>query len=203
MVTRYEKQAVRFLIVDLDGTYIHGNTLHLYLTSALRHHLCRGHLGRCLGITLYMGLRLFRMIRHTTMKFRCLHWAGQEEVLLQHFAQRTLRRINPRVQQLIEEHEAVGGRTLLATAAADFYVPYLWHGGFVATRMQDNPNRRECRGTEKLRRVHEWLRKQEGVIDAVVTDSKDDLPLLMDNADGRNYWVERSGEIRLVHLQKI
>lgn len=121
------------MVIDLDGTYVRGNTLHIYLRCALRHHLHRLHLGRVCGISALLALRLLHLISHPAMKFRALRLAGCDAVLLRDFAERVLPLINPKVEQLRLDYEARGGLTLLATAAADFYVPAVWHHDFVAT----------------------------------------------------------------------
>jgi hypothetical protein len=127
------QQPCPVMVIDLDGTYVRGNTLHIYLRCALRHHLHRLHLGRVCGISALLVLRLLHLISHPAMKFRALRLAGCDAVLLRDFAERVLPLINPKVEQLRLDYEARGGLTLLATAAADFYVPAVWHHDFVAT----------------------------------------------------------------------
>jgi phosphoserine phosphatase len=177
------------MIIDLDGTYIQGNTLHLFLRCALEYHLHRFHLRRLAGMLWYLGLRRLGRISHAEMKFRCLALAGRDATLLDHFEAEVRPLVHPRVESLRLEYERLGGLTLLATAAPDFYIARIWSGDFVATRMENNPWQRECRGAEKLRRVEEWLGAHRARMAVVITDHPDDLPLLRANSRGINYLV--------------
>lgn len=156
------------MVIDLDGTYVRGNTLHIYLRCALRHHLHRLHLGRVCGISALLALRLLHLISHPAMKFRALRLAGCDAVLLRDFAERVLPLINPKVEQLRLGYEARGGLTLLATAAADFYVPAVWHHDFVATvtGMGEGCNRvdegRKCEKVDEGRMCEEGTKNGNG-----------------------------------------
>lgn len=182
------------MIIDLDGTYIQGNTLHLYLRCALDYHLRHLHLFRLCGMLWHLGRRRLGLITHAEMKFRCLALAGRAEALLNDFEAEAAPLVHPKVESLRRDYEQLGGLTLLATAAPDFYVPRVWDGDYVATRMEDNPRMRECRGEEKLRCVEDWLEAHRARIAVVITDHPDDLPLLRANRRGISYLV-RGGEI--------
>ncbi|MDE5555267.1 MAG: hypothetical protein K2J10_08820, partial [Muribaculaceae bacterium] len=65
-------------------------------------------------------------------------------------------------------------------------------GNFVATQFQPNEPLTECMGEEKLRRVKQWLADNDCRLDCVVTDHKDDAPLLHFNSEGHNILVNPS-----------
>ena len=68
---------------------------------------------------------------------------------------------------------------MLATAAPDVYVPWIWDGMFVATPIKDNPRHRECRGEAKLADVQSYINKEILCnFDTLYTDHTDDLPLM-------------------------
>jgi phosphoserine phosphatase len=189
MVTRQQNALKSAMIIDLDGTYIQGNTLHIYLRCAIHYHFRHFRPLRALRIMALLAQRRLHLITHVDMKFRALELAGRDHMLLSYFGMKAAALVHPRVEQLRHEYAELGGQVLLATAAADFYIPHLWTGDYVATRMDRNPNRRECRGNEKLRRVQEWLDEHHARMAVVITDHQDDLPLLRANDRGINYLV--------------
>jgi phosphoserine phosphatase len=178
------------MVIDLDGTYIQGNTLHIYLRCAINYHLRHFHLLRAAHISWLLTLRSFGAISHVDMKFPALALAGRDETLLNYFTRSVLPLVHPKVEALRQEYEERGGLTLLATAAADFYIPRIWSGDYVATRADRNPEKMECRGPEKLRRVQEWLDAHHARIAVVITDHVEDLPLVRANERGINYLVQ-------------
>ena len=176
------------MAVDLDGTLIAGNSLHEYLKAAMT----LRHPGRTLEIIALLGLRSLRLISHSRMKFTLLRHIKADDRLKTKFLRKidALRRES--VTKKIEEYKAEGARILLATAAADFYVEWLWDGPFVATETTENRELKECRGKEKLKRVREQLEPGE-ILEAVITDHHDDLPLLLAGA-AANYLVAPSAK---------
>ncbi len=191
MVARQQDNPLKSaMVIDLDGTYIQGNTLHIYLRCALKYHLRHVHILRAARMAWLITLRRMGLISHVSMKFRALAEAGHDAALLNYFARSAKPLIHPKVEALRQEYEERGGLTLLATAAADFYVPRIWKGDYVATRVDRNLDRTECRGPEKLRRVQEWLDAHQARMTVVITDHPDDLPLLRANERGINYLVQ-------------
>ncbi len=160
-------------VVDLDGTYVRANTLHIYIKCGLRQMLVR----RCFSRLFYsLGLifaRCLRLVSHRTMKFGiCRMIDATDEKLREVFAAKIRMLINDDIVKRI----AKAPRVLLATAAPETYVSWIWDGDFVATAMFDNPQAVECRGEEKLRRVSEYAKNSEYA--ELYTDHEDDLPLM-------------------------
>lgn len=171
-------------VVDFDGTYIAANSLHVYLLTAMRHHLRRGHIGRCVRIAAALGLRAARLVSHRRMKSMALRAAGRDEALLSEFAKKIEKKVRPEVLAILERQRRKGDTVLLATAAADFYIRRVWtDGNFVATRFDGDHMGEECRGEAKLAAVGKFMAAH-GIdrISCVLTDHLDDAPLMRHNA---------------------
>lgn len=112
------------------------------------------------------------------MKFAVLSIIPQSESLRKDFVNAIERTKNGVVARIIEKYRSSGADIILATAAADFYIPWVWDGDYVATRLGDNPTKEECRAEEKVVAVRRYMRPDD-VLEAVITDHIDDLPLLL------------------------
>lgn len=190
MVDRYEMtEPTLATVVDLDGTYIAGNTLRMYIKFGLTRCLRSGHLFNAVRVVSYLLARRLRLISHIAMKARVFTVLGGERSFMHEFVAHARLCVNGDVVALIENERKLGHRVLLATAAPDFYVKELWGGDFVATGDCCNAEQIECRGDEKLRRVREWLDKNGCHLHMVVTDHRDDAPLVGFNRSGFNVLV--------------
>lgn len=176
------------MAVDLDGTLVEGNTLHIFIRTALR----SAGFAKAVKIYAWLALRALRLVSHSKMKFAVLKNIDVDEKLFDRFKSAVEARKRPEVLQFIEQCQAEGCRVVLATAAPDVYIPQIWDGEFVATQTYDNAERLECRGSVKLQRL-EALKGDNGVLSAVVTDHFDDLPLLLSGAR-RNILVSPSAK---------
>lgn len=184
--------------VDLDGTLVDGNTLHLYIRAAIGEMVRRWRVG-ALGYTLAMlALRRLGLVSHRTMKFGIFGRIRHTPGLARRFAREAARRRRADVDTLIGRLREGGYEVLLATAAPAQYVRLLWQGDFVATDMDaaTNPGRTECRGDEKLRRVTAYAAARGLTLAAAVSDDlTDDAPLL--GAVAEAYHVSPCGVRRL------
>lgn len=184
--------------VDLDGTLVDGNTLHLYIRAAIGEMVHGWRVG-ALGYTLGMlALRRLGLVSHRTMKFGIFGRIRHTPGLARRFAREAGRRRRADVDALIGRLQEGGYEVLLATAAPAQYVGLLWQGDFVATDMDTatNPGRTECRGAEKLRRVAAYAAARGLTLTAAVSDDlTDDAPLL--GAVAEAYHVSPSGVRRL------
>lgn len=162
--------------VDLDGTLIAGNSLRIYIAEALRD-MWRRKPVSALTIVSLVTLRKLRLITHRRMKFGALARIQPTDRLRQRFTAciEAIRR--PSVSNILDGYRRMGCTVLLATAAPDTYIPWIWHGPYVATPSTDNLNRRECRGEAKARAVKQFI-GIERHLEAVITDHADDLELL-------------------------
>ena len=171
-------QPRRLAAIDLDGTLVRGNTLHEYIRLGLGEELRAGRMANFLSIATLLGLRAVRLVSHRRMKFGSLRHIRPTERLRRRFAERISGMLNPEVTALIDELRAEGAEILLATAAPDIYIPWIWDGDFIATRTHANPTMEENRGEAKLRAVLDYARTRGLELYAVVTDHEDDRPLL-------------------------
>lgn len=177
-------------VVDLDGTYAVGNTLHDYLRSGFIEACLDGRFIGALKIGALVGLRALRLISHRTLKFKAAEYVRPTEKLYVRFIESV--RANGVVIALIDRLEQQGVHILLATAALDIYVPWLWpDDDYLATPVAGNPDRHELRGQAKAAAVSEYARRNGMSLYAVITDHTDDLPLLALGAP-HNYLVNPS-----------
>lgn len=192
MVGRLSEQKRKLVVVDLDGTLVDGNTLRIYI----RHLLRQASGGMRLKIVTFLAARMLRLISHRKMKFGVLDAVPHDKATLSQFAEDIKRRLNPTVVSLLDRYRKQGATILLATAAPDIYIPYIWDCDYVATQTVGNKVRLECRGSEKLRVVNEFIGKT-FTFEAFITDHHDDLPLLEAGA-AVNYLVKPSAKTRRI-----
>lgn len=180
------------MVVDLDGTLVGGNTLHIYITCGLKRLLRRGRIIKTASIAGLLTLRAVHAISHRTMKFGALkHIDKSDKRLKDMFESRVGKRVNIKVMALIDQWCGDGNQILLATAAPEIYVPWIWHNDFLATPVEHNPERIEMRADVKADAVRVYAAANKCNIDTIVTDHHDDLPL-MKLARGSVYLVRPS-----------
>lgn len=182
-------------VVDLDGTYIKGNTLKIYLKCGIRYFIENNKYRDLCKVLVGVGKRKLRLLTHLEMKniiMRTLY--PYNENLTGIFVNYVTGRINSKVNSFIDGRKAQGHCILLATAAPDLYVQAIWDGFFVATVycVESQGCLAECRGIEKLKRVRKWLADNNCKLDTIITDHKDDFPLLEANRNGTNILVNPS-----------
>ena len=182
------------VIVDLDGTYIVGNSLKEFFKWLGRKSLRRFKLGTFFTLVVCIGARKLKLISHAKMKsavlLRC-GWLSTIEIL--QFCATLLKKVNADVVQQIAEYHSAGCLIVMATAAPDIYAPaFASLCGFndclsTAAPVKGKPYV-ECRGEEKLNRVKDWLKANDADMVAFFTDHEDDRPLV-DYNPGKTYWI--------------
>jgi hypothetical protein len=179
MVNGCENKIERdIVVVDLDGTLIRGNTLHLFIKAAVGDAVRTHCYGFVLFALLMLVLRLLKLISHKRMKFAILRRVKITEPLQHRFVENVNSRRRESVEQLLDSYRKNNATIVLATAAADIYVPWIWMGEYVATATFDNPAREECRSTVKLAALRCKYPNFDQRLLAVFTDHYDDLALL-------------------------
>lgn len=189
MVGRYAEQKVRLtmnentgklLVVDLDGTFVRENTLRMMIHYGIRQLRRRRSYGKLTAVYALLGLRALRLVRHTTLKFGVLGRLDFTDGRLSaEFTNRVNSCINRTVRNMAADWQRAGGAVVLATAAADVYVPWIWTGERIATPFFNNPRREETRGERKAEAVSAYAREKNLEVACVVTDHVDDLPLML------------------------
>lgn len=110
------------------------------------------------------------------------------------FSKSLAKSVNKDVYSAIQSHSQAGERILIATAAAEFFMPYFVkelgiEADFIATKKADNfEDFKENKGEEKMMNVMKYLATNNYEINTFFTDHYDDLPLLQINM-GKNILV--------------
>lgn len=175
------------IVVDLDGTLLRGNSLHLFIKYLLARLLSRLSL---LSVAKIFGLlvaRKLHLISHVAMKHP-LHRLGATVMTdgeVQDFARSLLPKIDKKLySRLVDMKTANGAQLILSTAAPDIYVShFVDHLGeidsWLATPLSaSRADYIENRSDVKLTRTLDYANCNHLKIIAVVTDHDDDLPLL-------------------------
>lgn len=161
------------VITDLDGTYVAGNTLKIYLRAGVAELLRRLRPDKALAVCLLVVARKLRFISHNTMKYSSIRLIGTGELLLGKVAAEIRRAINPQVEAVVKKHIESGCKVLMATAAPKFYVRLIWGHDLIAS-----PDRGpDSKGIRKRDAVKKWLDAHEATPALFLTDHSDDLPL--------------------------
>lgn len=170
----------RLVVVDLDGTLVQGNTLHEFLRLGLMQNIRQGKIIRMLNMIWLILLRSIKLISHTEFKYRTLGQIEITDSIQQAFKVKISSMLNRDVEQMIKDFYNDGANLLLATAAPETYISWIWDGNYIAS---DPITRHELRGEEKLKGVKDYLLKNDLELYAVITDHYDDLPLLQAGAN--------------------
>lgn len=160
-------------IVDLDGTYVKGNTLKMYLSIGFRDLLRRWQLIKAVKVVALVAARKAKLISHEKMKYASLGLIGRNEHIRHKMEIKVALHKNHDVETFILERMAAGDLILMATAAPGFYVKWLWQGALVAS----SDNGPDCKGEAKLKAVSNWLAAKNATPSYLLTDHHDDLPL--------------------------
>lgn len=165
-------------VIDLDGTYCRGNTLHIYIREAFRYHLRKGNILRLTRMACHCAARLLHLCSHASFKFGTLEAAGDDEGLMTRFVEKVRSQLSKEVIDIIENSRREGHTVIMATAAPSFYTSMIWDGPLIATPWKpgDAPVP-ECRAEEKLRRVLEYTSGIRPAL-AVTDDPAADAPLI-------------------------
>ncbi len=194
-------------VIDLDGTYVDGNTLKIYLGCGVRFLMSRGKIPPIARLLKAILRRKLGKCDHRRMKETILSTLYPYPQILPTFCKKVKSRINPDIKSLIKRNSSNGHRILLATAAPEFYVRSFWTGDLVATDFQPDKPLKECVREEKVLQVTKWLEANNCKLDTVVTDSIDDIGLVKENISGANILVKPSAsdlrafrELKPAHL---
>lgn len=166
-------QGKKIVAVDLDGTLIKGNSLHEYMKVGIKH----SKLPVRIILLTTVFLRALRIISHKQMKFTFLKRLKDNDNIKDEFIKKIERIKNKEVIRILSDYENSDYKILLATAALDIYIPWIWKGQYVATQSENNPKRKECRGENKVEEIKKEI-GENGDIAVVITDHYDDLPLM-------------------------
>lgn len=172
------------IIVDLDGTLLRRNSFKKYLKFAAWQSLRQLRIDVIPRIAAWIAVRKLRLITHSRLKQRLMRVTepimGPDE--LHKFANRLARHIHPKVLKLCRQMRQTNSAVILATAAPASYAALIAQGvsldGCIATPSSDTPDWRETVREEKRDQVLAFLQCHELSLCAIITDHRDDLPLM-------------------------
>ena len=187
MVNGYESltrmgREIPCVVVDLDGTILQGNSFRMFIRFLVGHLKERGaytSLAKVIGL---LAARKAGVISHVAMKYP-IHRLGTQtmsDIDLTEFASQLVGALNQRLVRELDRLRSEGARIVLATAAPDLYIPYLFrHLNFdewIATPLS---GAYDSYVETKRRLVCTLADERDWNIEAVVTDHDDDLPSLL------------------------
>lgn len=183
MVERLQTPLKGVTFVDLDGTLISGNSMHIFMKHLPKMLMKRHAPGAAISALWHIWLRSFRLINHKNMKWNLTKIARRhlEESDWDDLAEIIALSVNPDVKDLVESRRKVGCLTYLATAAIEEYAlplcSLLGYEGAVATKFSDNQNDyEEMNGATKLNGIEQLLEEGHLRLESFITDHPDDLP---------------------------
>lgn len=199
----------KVVVADLDGTFINGNTLNMYVRFIVGEMLLRGHVRGAAGILREVIRRKLRKTSHLSMKYAILSISQGfvTDRIIDKYVRKTLNHVNPEVAALLEKYRRDGCLTYLATAAPEEYAAAIASRcGFDRCIATPSPNGKEsewweARGPKKADMVENAVAADHGVLVAVITDHYDDIPLMMLNRNGNGVnWLVNPSNVTLLAL---
>lgn len=180
-----------YLVLDLDGTLSSKNTFREWLFFLMTRGLPFSFFGAGLRVRLIatMLARVFRLIKHSEMKFQVLHiWADfqsahrvESDNLAEEFAERVVSSLQKNTLAFLKLVHEKNLNVILATAAPEVYVRFL--AGILGIELSIstpcilNKGWRETLGPRKRQLVTALLAKQGVNSFVLMTDHSDDEPL--------------------------
>lgn len=183
MVERFQEYAKGATFVDLDGTLLITNSMHVFMRRMPWTLLCRRSLGACIASLWWMAMRSARVISHRSMKWHLTRIAARHymDSDWKKLAEKLAKYVNPRVREYVEAPRLKNCAVYIATAAPEEYaIPLsrvLGYDGAIATRLSEKKSDyTEMRGREKLDGISALLEKEGLRLESFLTDHYDDIP---------------------------
>ncbi|MDE6479854.1 MAG: haloacid dehalogenase-like hydrolase [Muribaculaceae bacterium] len=183
MVERLQTPLKGVTFVDLDGTLISGNSMHIFMKRLPKILIKRRAPGAAISALWQIWLRSLRLINHSKMKWHLTDIARRhlEESDWEDLAEIIAQEINPDVKDLVESRRKIGCLSYIATAAIEEYsLPLcrlLGYEGAVATKFTDNQgDYEEMSGNVKRNGIEKLLEEENLRLESFITDHPDDLP---------------------------
>ncbi len=183
MVERLQEPLKGVTFVDLDGTLISGNSMHIFMKRLPRLLMKRRAPGAATSALWHIMLRRFHLTSHTKMKWHLTKiarrhltdddWGGLAELILQS--------VNTHVKHLVDSRRQLNCLTYIATAAIEEYSIPLCHqlgyDGVIATKFTDSIDEfGEMKGNAKHEAIDNLLTQENLRLESFITDHPDDLP---------------------------
>lgn len=183
MVERLQEELTGATFVDLDGTLLTANSMHIFMRRLPGMLMKRGALGAAIGSLWLTTMRSLRLTSHRSMKWHLTKTARLHlnEEDWEELAATMAESINQNVAAYIESRRERGCVTYIATAAAEEYVMPLCrlfgYDGVLATKFtEDIADYRELNGEAKHEAIEGLLQQKELRLESFLTDHTDDMP---------------------------
>lgn len=170
-------------VVDLDGSLISGNSMHIFMKRLPGLLMKRRSPGAAIGALWWTWLRSLHIVSHSNMKWHLTKTARRhlQEEDWENMAATIAESINPRVSDLIDSRRKLGCLTYIATAALEEYAlplsRILGYEGAVATKFSDDQETyEEMKGHTKHAGIEQLLSQENLRLESFITDHPDDLP---------------------------
>lgn len=183
MVERLQGELKGTTFVDLDGTLLTANSMHIFMKRLPGMLMKRGALGAAIGTLWWSWLRSLRLVSHRSMKWHLTKTARRhlEESDWDELAEFMAESVNHSVSDYIESRRNRGCLTYIATAAAEEYVEplcrLLGYDGILATKFtEDISDYEELNRRAKHYAIERLLKEEQLRLESFLTDHTDDLP---------------------------
>lgn len=184
MVERLQEKPLKgATVVDLDGTLIAGNSMHIFMKRLPGMLMKRHAFGGVVSSLLWTWLRSVRLVSHRSMKWHLTKIARRnlEDSDWENMAEQISESLNPRIRDYIETNRQLGCSTYIATAALEEYaLPLcclLGYEGVLATKFSDRIDEyEEMKGYTKRDAIEQLLTQENLRLSSFLTDHTDDLP---------------------------
>ena len=169
--------------VDLDGTLVAANSMHIFMRKLPGLLLRRRAVGASIGALRLIGLRSLKLVNHRSMKWHLTKYARRHllDSDWQLIAEEIARRINYKVKATIESKREKGCLTFIASAALEEYTlplcRLLGYDGVIATKFTDSMDEYEEMNRYAKHDAIEHLLQDENLrLESFITDHTDDIP---------------------------
>lgn len=168
--------------VDLDGTLIKGNSMHIFMRR-LPAVLLKRKPFAAVGALWWLGLRSIRLAGHRRMKWHLTRLARRNltDSDWKAIAERIAAKANPLVKGYVDDRKRRGCEVYIASAAPEEYCrqlsALLGYDGAIATKFFDEfGDYEELRGLAKRDAIEWKLTEGDLRLESFLTDHTDDLP---------------------------
>ncbi len=183
MVERLQEPLKGTTFVDLDGTLISGNSMHIFMRRLPGMLMKRRAVGAAIASLWWNSLRSFRLISHRSLKWHLTKTARchLEDSDWEQLAQSIALMINPKVSDYIQSRRERGCLTYIATAAMEEYAlplsRILGYEGELVTQFSDSiSDYEELNHHAKHKAIERLLEENQLRLESFLTDHTDDLP---------------------------
>ncbi len=183
MVERLQGELQGVTIVDLDGTLLTANSMHIFMRRLPGLLMKRGAIGAAIDSMWWTTLRSLRMVSHHSMKWHLTKTARKhlEDCDWEELAENMAESVNSSVTEYIESRRNRGCLTYIATAAAEEYTlplcRLLGYDGVLATKFTDEiSDYSELNRHAKHEAIMRLLEEEQLRLESFMTDHTDDLP---------------------------